>query len=315
MDSYKSFSKFGVLLYAGAAIALTTGAAFAEFPERSVRITVGFGPGGGVDTITRAASDAISESLGQSVVVDNQPGAGGGLALTALLAKPADGYELAAALTTTVSFDPHTGDRAYNIDSFDYIGAFGVFPEAIVALPSKGWDNFSDIIAAAKESPDGLNYASTTSLDRVIMASIAKKEGVTIKPVPTKGGAEAVAQTLGGHVDFAYSSGTYYAQAKAGDLAVMAGLGKEPVPGFESAPTLASLGYDISSVNMVVYVAPAGLSDEVKSALVDAFKAAAESETVLDILAGRNMGSFILTGDEFETQIRAQSAQFKAALD
>lgn len=315
MESYKSFSKFGVFLCAGAAVALTAGAAFAEFPERSVKITVGFGPGGGVDTITRAASDAISASLGQSVVINNQPGAGGGLALTALLAKPADGYELAAAITTTVSFDPHTGDRAYNIDSFDYIGAFGVFPEAIVALPSKGWDNFSDIVAAAKEAPNGLNYASTTSLDRVVMASIAKQEGITIKPVPTKGGAEAVAQTLGGHVDFAYSSGTYYAQAKAGDLAVMAGLGQEPIPGFENAPTLLSLGYDISSVNMVVYVAPAGLPDEAKASLVAAFKAAAESETVLGILAGRNMGSFILTGDEFEAQIRAQSDQFKAALD
>jgi tripartite-type tricarboxylate transporter receptor subunit TctC len=315
MEGYQRMSKFGVFLCAGATLALTSSAAFAEFPEKSVKITVGFGPGGGVDTITRAASDALSKSLGQSVVVDNQPGAGGGLALTALLAKPADGYELAAAITTTISFDPHTGDRAYNIDSFDYIGAFGVFPEAIVALPSKGWENFSDIIAAAKEAPEGLNYASTTSLDRVIMASIAKQEGVTIKPVPTKGGAEAVAQTLGGHVDFAYSSGTYYAQAKAGELAVMAGLGQDPVPGFESAPTLASLGYDISSVNMVVYVAPAGLSEEAKTALVDAFKAAAESETVLEILAGRNMGSFILTGEEFEAQIRAQSAQFKAALD
>ncbi|WP_306257502.1 tripartite tricarboxylate transporter substrate binding protein [Pararhizobium sp. IMCC21322] len=315
MKSYKRFSKFGVFLCAGAAVAVTAGTAFAEFPERSVKITVGFGPGGGVDTITRAASDALSESLGQSVVVDNQPGAGGALALTALLAKPADGYELAAAITTTVSFDPHTTDLAYDIDSFDYIGAFGVFPEAIVALPSKGWDSFSDIIAAAKGDPDGLNYASTTSLDRVIMASIAKQEGVTIKPVPTKGGAEAVAQTLGGHVDFAYSSGTYYAQAKAGDLAVMAGLGQDPIPGFEDAPTLSSLGYDISSVNMVVYVAPAGLDDETKTILVNAFKAAAESETVLEILAGRNMGSFILTGDEFEAQIRAQSDQFKAALE
>lgn len=304
----KMVAGIGVTLIAG------TGVALAEFPEKEVTVTVGFGPGGGVDTITRAAADALSTALGQSLVVENQPGAGGALALTALMSKPADGYNLAAAITTTVSFDPHTSDLAYNIDNFDYIGAFGVFPEAIVALPAKGWKDFSDLIAAAKESDSGLTYASTTSLDRVVMAAIAEKEGVMLKPVPTKGGAEAVAQTLGGHVDFAYSSGTYYAQAKAGDLAVMAGLGTNPIPGFEDAPTLTSLGYDMSSVNMVIYAAPAGLPDDVKAKLVEAFEAASKSEKVLEILAGRNMGSFILTGDAFDEQIRAQSAQFKAAM-
>lgn len=190
-----------------------------------------------------------------------------------------------------------------------------MFPEALVALPSRGWKDFSDVIAAAKEAENGLTYASTTSLDRVVMKAISEKEGVSLKPVPTKGGAEAVAEVLGGHVDFAYSSGTYYAQAKAGELMVLAGLGTNPVPGFESAPTLKSLGYDISSVNMVIYVAPAGIPDEAKEKLVAAFTEAAKAQPVLDLLAKRNMGSYILTGDAFDEQIRALSAQFKAAME
>jgi len=299
----------------GMTLAVMAGPALAEYPEEEIMITVGFGPGGGVDTITRAAADTLSDALGQPIVVNNQPGAGGGLAMTGLKAKAEDGYHLVAAISTTVSFDPHAGSVAYGIDDFEYIAAFGVFPEALVALPSRGWKDFSEVIAAAKEAPNGLTYASTTSLDRVVLKSIAEKEGVVLKPVPTKGGAEAVAQTLGGHVDFAYSSGTYYAQAKAGELMVLAGLGTDPVPGFESAPTLNGLGYDISSVNMVIYVAPAGLPEEVKSKLVTAFQEAAKSQAVLDILAKRNMGSFTLTGAEFEEQIRAQSAQFKAAME
>lgn len=299
----------------GFAFAVLAGPLRAEFPEKEVTITVGFGPGGGVDTITRAAADALSSSLGQSVVVSNQPGAGGGLALTALRAKPADGYNLAAAISTTISFDPHSANVSYGIDDYEYIGAFGVFPEALVALPSRGWTDFSEVIAAAKDAPDGLTYASTTSLDRVVMKAISEKEGIELKPVPTKGGAEAVAAVLGGHVDYAYSSGTYYAQAVAGKLNVLAGLGTDPVPGFESAPTLNSLGYDISSVNMVIYVAPAGIPEEAKAKLVAAFEAAAASQPVLDVLAKRNMGSFTLTGDAFDEQIRAQSAQFEAALE
>jgi tripartite-type tricarboxylate transporter receptor subunit TctC len=123
-----------------------------------------------------------------------------------------------------------------------------------------------------------------------------------------------VAQALGGHVDFAYSSGTYYAQAKAGELHVLAGLGEQPVPGFEETPTLKSLGYDVSSVNMVLFLAPAKLPEDAKAKLVTAFEAAAVSPKVLDLLATRNMGSFVATGDEISALIHAQSDQFADAL-
>lgn len=286
----------------------------AEYPTKPITIIVGFGAGGGVDSISRAASDTLSKSLGQPIVIQNKPGAGGGLAATSLKSAAADGYTLAAVISTTVSFDPHTGQLPYKTDDFEYIAAFGVFPEALVALPSKNWKTFSDVVKAAKKSKSGLTYASTTSLDKVVMAEIARKEGVTFKPVPTKGGAEAVAQTLGGHVDFAYSSGTYYAQAKAGKLHVLAGLGTRPVPGFDKAPTLTSLGYDVSSVNMVVYMVPKGTPEAAKAKLVAAFKAASTAKPVQALLAKRNMGTFTPTGAEISELITKQSAQFAAAL-
>lgn len=301
-------------LLVGMAMISGTSASFADFPEKPVTITVGFGAGGGVDAISRAASEALSESLGQAIVVKNQPGAGGGLAVTALKAMPADGYSLAATTSTTLTFDPHANDVSFSVDDFEYIAAFGVFPEALVALPDRKWKTFADVVAEARKSENGLTYASTTSIDRVVIGAIAKKEGVKIVPVPTKGGAEAVAQTLGGHVDFAYSSGTYYAQAKAGELHVLAGLGDQPVPGFEGSPTLKSLGYDVSSVNMVLFLAPANLPQDVKAKLVTAFQAAAVSPKLLELLATRNMGSFVATGDEIAALIHAQSDQFADAL-
>lgn len=290
------------------------GSASAEYPEKPITILVGFGAGGGVDSISRAASDTLSGKLGKPVVIKNKPGGGGALAATTLKSMPADGYTLAAVISTTVSFDPHAGQLPYNAEDFEYIAAYGVFPEALVALPDKNWKTFADVVAAAKKKKGGLTYASTTSLDKVVLATIAKKEGVTFKPVPTKGGAEAVAQTLGGHVDFAYSSGTYYAQAKAGKLHVLAGLGTQPVPGFEKAPTLTSLGYDVSSVNMVLYIAPKGLPSDAKAKLVAAFKAASTAKAVQALLAKRNMGTFTPTGDEVASLILKQSAQFAAAM-
>ncbi|MDP4796869.1 MAG: tripartite tricarboxylate transporter substrate binding protein [Rhodospirillales bacterium] len=285
----------------------------AEFPDKPVTVVVGFGAGGGVDTISRAASSALTKSLGQPIVVQNRPGAGGGLAVTALKSEAADGYTIVATTSTTLTFDPHAKDIGFGIDDFEYIAAFGVFPEALVALPSRGWKTFADAIAEARKS-GGLTYASTTSIDRVVLAAIAKKEGVKISPVPTKGGAEAVAQTLGGHVDFAYSSGTYYAQAKAGKLSVLAALGDKRVVGFEDAPTLRELGYDASSVNMILFLTPKGLPAAVKAKLVAAFKAAATDKTLLDVLAKRNMGNVVLVGSDIESAVHEQSKQFKAAL-
>jgi tripartite-type tricarboxylate transporter receptor subunit TctC len=298
---------------AAAALLAVPYTAEAEYPEGPVTVVVAYGAGGGVDAISRAASDALSETLGQPIVVQNRPGAGGGLAVTALKAEKPDGYTVVGTTSTTLTFDPHAKDIGFSVDDFEYIAAFGVFPEALVALPSRGWKSFADTIAEAKAGKT-LTYASTTSIDRVVVASIAKREGVTINPVPTKGGAEAVAQALGGHVDFAYSSGTYYAQAKAGKLDVLAGLGDSRIDGFPDAPTLGELGYDVSSVNMILYLAPKGIPAAARDKLVEAFRAAGKSEKLLAVLKKRNMGTTVLVGDEITKAIRTQSKKFKAAL-
>ncbi len=297
------------------AVAANPVPAMAEYPQKPVTIIVGFGAGGGVDAVSRAAANALSEKLGQPVTIRNQPGAGGGLATTALKAMPADGYNIVATTSTTLTFDPHTQDVAFNVDDFDYIAAFGVFPEALIALPSRGWKTFADTVAEAKSKGEPMSYASTTSVDRVVVGMIAKQEDVTLNPTPTKGGAEAVTQTLGGHVDFAYSSGAYHAQAEAGNLQVLAVLGDQRIDGFPEAPTLQDLGYDMSSMNMVLFLIPKGAPEEVKSRLTDAFAAAAKDEQLLSLLKQRNMSSLVPVGEVISTLIHKQSDQFKAAVE
>lgn len=302
-------------LMASVALSALAVPAYAEFAERPVTIVVGFAAGGGVDVVSRSAAVTLSEVLGQPVNIQNQPGAGGGLAVTALNSASPDGYTIVATTSTTLTFDPHAQDLAFEIDDFEYLAAFGVFPEALIALPSRGWETFADTVEEARATPDGLNYATTTSIDRVVLAAIAEQEEVILRPVPTQGGAEAVSQTLGGHVDFAYSSGAYYAQAEAGELAVLAVLGEERMEGFPDAPTLKDLGYDISSLNMVLFLAPKGIPEEAKEKWIEAFSAAAQSEELLGLLDIRNMGSFVPVGDEISELIYAQSEQFAAILE
>ena len=248
----------------GLAVAIVVGfgagvqQAQAAWPEKPITVTVGFGAGGTTDVAARAVGEVLSRRIGQPVVIENKPGAGGALASTALMKAAPDGYNLVANTSTTMTFDPHATSLAYGVDDFTYLAAIGEFPEAYIALPDKGWKTLADALAAGKEK--GMNYASTTSIDRVVSALIAKKSGTQLAAVPTRGGAEAVTQVMGGHVDLAYSSGAYIPQALAGQVKVLAVLSDKRVAALPDAPTLLDLGYDLSSVNLIVFLAPKGLA-------------------------------------------------------
>jgi tripartite-type tricarboxylate transporter receptor subunit TctC len=287
--------------------------ASAAWPDKSITITVGFGAGGTTDVAARVIGEVLNRQLGQQVIIENKPGAGGAVAATALMKAAPDGYSLVANTSTTMTFDPHATQLAFGVDDFTYIAAIGEFPEAYIALPDKGWKTLADALAAGKEK--GLNYASTTSIDRVVSALIAKKSGTQLAAVPTRGGAEAVTQVMGGHVDLAYSSGAYIPQAMAGQVKVLAVLSDKRLGALPDAPTLLELGYDIASVSLILFMAPKGLPPDVRDALLRAFTAAAKDDKVVDLMSKRHLGDSILVGDKLTETMRAHSTRFKQMID
>jgi tripartite-type tricarboxylate transporter receptor subunit TctC len=287
--------------------------ASAAWPEKSITITVGFAAGGTTDVAARVVGEVLSHQLGQQVIIENKPGAGGAVAATALMKAAPDGYSLVANTSTTMTFDPHATQLAFGVDDFTYIAAIGEFPEAYIALPDKGWKTLADALAAGKQ--DGLNYASTTSIDRVVSQLIAKKSGTQLAAVPTRGGAEAVTQVMGGHVDLAYSSGAYIPQAMAGQVKVLAVLSDKRLGALPDAPTLLELGYDIASVNLILFMAPKSLPADVRDKLLSAFAAAAKDEKVVELMSKRNLGDVVLIGDKLAETMRAHSARFKQMID
>jgi tripartite-type tricarboxylate transporter receptor subunit TctC len=301
------------LLLAVSMCALVVPSAHAAWPEKPVTITVGFGAGGTTDVAARAIGEVLSRHLAQPVVIENKPGAGGALAATALMNVAADGYSLVANTSTTMTFDPHATQLAYGVDDFTYLAAIGEFPEAYIALPDKGWKTLGDALTTGKEK--GLNYASTTSIDRVVSALIAKKSGTQLSAVPTRGGAEAVTQVMGGHVDLAYSSGAYIPQAKAGQVKVLAVLSDKRLAALPDAPTLLELGYELASVNLILFMAPKDLPKDIRGKLISAFAAAAKDEKIVDLMDKRSLGNIVLVGDALTETMRAHSTRFKTMIE
>lgn len=282
----------------------------AAWPEKPVTVTVGFGAGGTTDIVARAVADVVARELGQPVVIENKPGAGGAVATSGIKRQAPDGYNLVATTSTTITLDPLISKMDFSPDDFTYIAAIGQFPEAYIALPERGWKSMQDALAEAKQKGQ-LTVASSTSLDRMITAYLAKQAGVKLLPVPTRSGAEVVTQVMGGHVDAGYSSGAYYPQAESGALTVLAALGDERIAGLPNVPTLKEQGYDVSSVNLILFAAPKGLPKDVTDKLIGAFAAAGKDAAILDLLKRRSVNAFVQTGQELADTTASHTQGFR----
>jgi tripartite-type tricarboxylate transporter receptor subunit TctC len=256
------------------------GVATADFPDRPVQLLAGFQAGGNVDAVARILAKSAGSLLGQPMVVENKPGAGGGVAATTLKSAKPDGHTLCINMSTAYTYNP--GESTYTLDEFIFIAVAGKSQEAFIANSEAPWKDWPGMIAEARKR--SMTYASIMPLDKVFTRAIAKKEGVQFSAIPTKGGAEIITSVLGKHADFGFSGGIHYAYAQAGQVRVIAGLGAERLADFPEVPTLKELGYDIVFENYVVISAPKGVSASVVQKLSAAFAQAIQDPEYVDLM-------------------------------
>jgi tripartite-type tricarboxylate transporter receptor subunit TctC len=258
----------------------------AAYPEKPITMNVGFKAGGVADTIARVLGKALQAELGQPVVVVNNDGGGGTKAAGMLKKAKPDGYQIAAVASSTFSFTPHflaaQKRQSYKVDDFTYLATVAEFQVAWVGPPSiNDWESF---IALAREKSNGASVASLSPLDAMIIRYIAKKEGVTINPVPYKGGAGAMAALLGGHTDIALSGGLHFKYVKAGQMKVLAVPTAKRLAAHPDAPTLIELGYGISAGTYVVLALPKGTPADIVNTLEQALSKAVNDESYTTLM-------------------------------
>lgn len=182
------------------------GAVFAaEYPTKSIRIIVPFTPGSGTDVVARAVADRLQKNLGQSVVVENRPGAGGSIGATAVATSAPDGY------TLLVQSSAHTVNPSiYSTLPYDTVKDFAgvtmlaTLPNVLVVAPSKNMKSVKDLIAAAKANPGKMNYASagTGSATHMNAEKFRVAAKIDAVHVPFKGTPEALNETAAGRIDW-----------------------------------------------------------------------------------------------------------------
>lgn len=192
-------------LAAAALFAASAPAAWAAdtFPNKPVRIVVGFSPGGSNDIVARLIGPKLAELLGQQVVVDNRPGAGGAIAIAAVLSSPADGHTVSMCTTGSLSIQPHLGPMTFNPE-VDLVPVTQIANAPYVLMVHAGLPvkNVREFVAYAKQNPGKLNFASSGNATGGHLAGEMFKTlaGVDLVHVPYKGTSQAIADLLSGQV-------------------------------------------------------------------------------------------------------------------
>jgi tripartite-type tricarboxylate transporter receptor subunit TctC len=194
----------------GLAVTIACGAAVAQgYPSRPVRLVVGFAPGGAADTVARAMSDALGKALGQTVLIDNRPGAGSSLAAEHVAKQPADGYTLLIASPSSISVNPALNPKlGYKFSDLQPVLKVTSSPLVIAANPNTGIASIKDLIAAAKKAPGTINYATSGigSAPHLGAALFSQVAGVQLFHVPFKGGAPSVQSVVAGDTQVTFAT-------------------------------------------------------------------------------------------------------------
>ena len=220
------------------------------FPSKPIRLIVSTSPGGLTDLVARTVGKLMADGLGQSVVIDNRPGAGTLIGMSLCAKAPADGYTLCLTDNQSLVFNPLLFTRLPYDPKADFASVGGVVRtpnDVIVAHPSVPAASFRELMAHAKAKPEAVSFATwgPGSVPAIYYAWIARQNGVQMTAVPYKGAGPSFLAVNSGEVNLAFSSlALAKPAAEAGKLKLMAVTGTRRAPAFPDVPSLGELGSD-----------------------------------------------------------------------
>jgi tripartite-type tricarboxylate transporter receptor subunit TctC len=291
----------------------------ADYPARPIRMVVPFAPGGGTDVLGRIIGQRLSEQWGQAVIVENQPGASGGIGTRAVAKAEPDGYTLLMASTgalmaASAALSPE-GDFDVN-KFFAPITVVAAPPYVVVINPEVKASSVKELIALAREKPKAVSFGSSGvgAASHLSGALFEKEAKVEMLHVPYKGTEPAVTDLLGGRIDMMFSpSTTVQAFIAAGKLKALATTGAARSKFFPDVPTVAEAGLPgYSAVGWFGLLVPAHTPKEIVDKLNTAVVAIMNTQDFKDRLAALGAEPQPQTPEEFGRYINADVAKWSA---
>ena len=286
------------------------------YPEQIIKWLVPYPAGGGTDVIARTLAEAMRQTLGQQIVIDNRPGAATNIGADLVAKSKPDGYTIMSADNAVLAFNEHLFSKLpFNPQKdFSYIGAIGKFPLALVVHPDFPAKDFKEFLAYVKANPGKVNYASpgNGSPHHLAMELFKNRTGTFITHIPYRGAAPAMADVMGGQVPCMFldlASGLQIMQSrKVRVLAIGSGVRSKLLP---DVPTLAEAGVRDSEVFAFQGIlGPAGLPQNVVARLNTELNRAFGTAAVQKRFADIGMEAMPGTPEQFFALARAEAKRW-----
>lgn len=279
---------------------VAAGAQAQQWPEKTIRMFVAQGAGGGQDTIIRYLADKVSQIIGQQIIIENRPGAGALIGMQAAARAPADGYNFAMTSSAAMASNPHL------VKALPYHPLKDFVPVALLTRPGFAISvnaklpirTLADIVAIEKASPGKLSAVidGPRNATGLTAAYLNKVTGASIRLVPYTSSAQGLQDTLGGNVDiYIQTTGLHLPHIRAGNLRPIAVSGARREPSLPDVPTVGESYPGFALVGWLMISAPAGTPREATEKMNAAFdrvlKDPAVVEWMLNFGSPSNMGA------------------------
>lgn len=302
-----------------ASVALTGAAAADAWPSRPLRIIVPFAPGGGADSSARVLAEAMAPALGQSIVVDNKPGAGSAIGVTAA-AQSKDGHTLLMGSNSMVINPSLLPSISYDVArDFEPVGMVSAQPLVLVVPADSKLQSVKDLIAQAKAAPGTLSAGNSGNgtLAHIASEIFASQTGTSLTTVPYKGESALMPDLISGRIAIGFLNlPSVISQLKSGRLRALAVSSPQPVPDLPGVPTFRSLGFESLEVQgWAVLVVPKGtIPADGLARLASALNKALASDEVRKRFANLSLTVLTMSREATGQFLAAETARYAAVI-
>lgn len=259
----------------------------AAYPNRPITLIVPYGPGGVTDVIARSLALGMSKPLGQTIIIENKPGAGASMGVVDMKTAKPDGYRLT--LTPVGIFrQPHIQKVSFDpVADVSYVGAFMTYDFILAVSANSPFQSLADMLDAAKQDPGAVNYGTPGkfSANHVAMAMLEQKAGVQLTHVPFKGDADSINALLAGHTKTAMLANTVQPYLSSGKMRALAIAADKRTEAFADVPTFRELGYAFDVPSPLGIAGPKGLPAEIVQKLEAAMQSAMQEPSFKQVAA------------------------------
>jgi tripartite-type tricarboxylate transporter receptor subunit TctC len=302
------------LALATACAVLPAHAQSVAYPNKPVRIVVGYPPGGASDMVARVVAQELTRINNQQFVVENRPGVGGMLGMSMVAKSPPDGYTLALGVSGTLTTGPHLQkNRLYDpLADFEPVGMLAKAPMVLLAGPSFRFDTVNALVREARARPGELMFASGAQAFELALRLLKAKANIEIASVPYPGGAQASIDVMSGRVPLMVDTiGAQQENIRSGKLRAIAMLDSRRSPLFPEVPTMIESGVaGYEALGWTSLVAPKGTPDAVVAKLDHQLRQVLSQPDVHQKLMGVGFEPWPGSPKDLERTIQAEYAKW-----